>query len=505
LSGASEAEIVAWLARHSERQIDTACAHVFLQRDRALKMKRHADLGYADFSTVERRLWALDREVEFNRPAAPDIYRGVLKVTREADGSLALEGSGEAVDHVLEMRRFDERQVLAARPEAVDGELAETLGRTIAGFHAAAPLRPAGGLTALAWTIGSNAGLLRAIPQLEPARVEALIRLTDAELERRSGLLAHRSASGFSRRCHGDLHLGNILLEDGRPILFDCIEFSDLLSDLDVLYDLAFLLMDLDFRGRRDAGVRALSAYLDEAARSFPGELWDGLAALPLMLSVRAAVRAHVCAHSGDPEAARAYVEAGVAHLSPPSPVLVAVGGLSGTGKSRFSRTVAPRLGASPGAVILRTDEVRKRLAGVPPGQALPPEAYTAQATQRTYETMMDNARAMLRAGRAVVLDATFVDPAVRARAEALAAECGVPFRPAWLQAPLHVLEARVAGRRGDASDATVAVLREQAARLEEPAGWPRVDTDAPKDTAAQAWLRLWDASADVAKPDRGL
>ena len=329
-----EAEIVGWLSAASERTIDTACAHVFLQPDRALKLKRHEDLGYADFSTVDGRLWALDRELAFNAPSAPDIYRAVRRITREADGSLALEGAGALVDHVLEMRRFDETQVLSACPEVVDGAMAEQLGRTIAGVHHAAPLRPGAGLTALEFTVGSNAQLLRETCQgLDQSRVEVMVALTAEELQRQTPLLARRSASGFSRRCHGDLHLGNILLEDGRPILFDCIEFNDVLSDLDVQYDLAFLLMDLDFRGRRDAAVRALSAYLDEAARVWPETLWEGLAALPLMLAVRAGVRAHVSAHSGDPVTAKAYVEAAISHLAPFAPVLAVVGGLSGSGK----------------------------------------------------------------------------------------------------------------------------------------------------------------------------
>ncbi|MDZ4373302.1 MAG: AAA family ATPase [Phenylobacterium sp.] len=485
-----EAEVMAFLAGISERRIDTACAHVFLGAESAWKIKRHADLGYADFSTAERRQWALDRELAFNQATAPDIYRAVRRITRTKDGALTLDGPGATVEPVLEMRRFDERQVLAAQPDAVTGELAEALGRTIAQVHAGAPLRPAGGLTAMSFTVGSNARLLRETCEgLDAARVETLVELTETELERQAARLAHRAAVGFSRRCHGDLHLGNILLENGRPVLFDCIEFSDILSDVDVQYDLAFLLMDLDFRGRRDAAVRALSGYLDQAARDFPGELWAGLATLPLMLSVRAGVRAHVTAHSGDPAAARAYVEAGIAHLSPPPPVLTAVGGLSGSGKSTFARAVAPALGASPGAVILRTDEVRKRLLNIPPTQRLPPEGYAPEAYARTYDTLFDNARALLEAGRAVVLDATFIDPTLRARAEALAAESGVPFRAAWLDAPAAVLEARVAGRTGDASDATVEVLRGQIARMGAERPWPVVDAEAPTQAAARAWL----------------
>jgi predicted kinase len=249
--------------------------------------------------------------------------------------------------------------------------------------------------------------------------------------------------------------------------------------------------MDLDFRGRRDAAVRALSGYLDAAARTFPAELWSGLAALPLMLSVRAGVRAHVSAHSGDAATARAYVDAGIAHLSPPPPVLAAVGGLSGSGKSTFARAVAPALGASPGAVILRTDEIRKRLAGVGPTDALPRATYTPKAQAQAYDALFATARDLLKAGHSVVLDATFQDPAVRSRAQALAKDAGVPFRPAWLDAPAEVLEARVASRTGDASDATVEVLRDQLARLGGERPWPVVDAQAPTDAAAAQWLRL--------------
>ena len=491
MSDPEEAEICAWFGSRSDRAIDTACAHVFLGKDAAWKMKRHVDLGYADFSTLERRRWALDRELDFNRIAAPDIYRAVRRITREADGGLAMEGEGRTVDHVLEMRRFDDDAVLAAHPAAIDGDLADALGRTIAGFHARAPLRPEGGWSAMAFTVESNARLLRELaPRLGAARVETMIALTADELARQAPLLKARTAQGFARRCHGDLHLGNILVEAGRPILFDCIEFNDLLSDLDVLFDLAFLLMDLDFRDRRDAGVRVLSAYLDEAARVFPAALWEGLAALPLMLSVRAGVRAHVAAHSQDDALAKAYIEAAIAHLAPAPPRLAAVGGLSGTGKSTFSRRIAPALGAAPGAVVIRTDEVRKRLLKVPPFERLPASAYVGDLYARSYDTLVENARTLLKAGHGVVLDATFIDPALRARVEQLAVDCGVPFDGVWLDAPLDVLEARVASRTNDASDATIETLQDQLARHTSQVAWRRVDASADVDAAARGWLK---------------
>ena len=491
MSGAQEAELVAWLKGRSDRAIETACARIFLAGDVAWKLKRNVDLGYVDFSTAERRKWALDRELDFNQATAPDIYRRVRIITREAGGGFAWEGAGEVVEYALEMRRFDDSKVLSNDPGGIDGEMADALGRTIAGFHAEAPLRPQGGWSALAFTVGSNAHLLRDLTdRLDHHRVELMIAMTAAELARQKPLLEARRDSGFARRCHGDLHLANILVENGKPVLFDCIEFNDLLSDLDVQYDLAFLLMDLDFRGRRDAAVRVLSAYLDQAARHFPAQLWEGLAALPVMLSVRAGVRAHVSAHSGDLAMSRAYVEAAIAHLAPPPPALAAVGGFSGTGKSTFARAIAPGLGAAPGAVVLRTDEARKRLTGAGPVDRLAREVYTAEFYARVYETVFETARVALKAGHAVVLDATFTEPALRARAEALAVECGVPFHGAWLEAPPQVLEARVSGRTGDASDATLEVLRDQIGRYGgDTVTWPKVDATQATDQAARAWL----------------
>jgi aminoglycoside phosphotransferase family enzyme/predicted kinase len=488
LSETEEAEVAAWLGAASERVVETALARVFLTADAAFKQKRRVNLGYVDFTTAERRLWALERELAFNRAAAPDLYRGLRRVTRKPGGGYELDGAGETADVVLEMRRFPDKAVLAAHPQDIDGDLAEALGRAIAGFHAAAPVRPRNGMS---FTVPSNARLIEELaPQLGAAEVARLVEATNAEWRRQQPLLQSRVAEGFARRCHGDLHLGNILVEAGRPVLFDCIEFHDELSDIDVLYDVAFLLMDLDFRGRRDAAVRVLSAYLDEAARHFPQTIWEGLAALPLMLSVRAGVRTHVQAHQGDLEGAKAYLKAALDHLEPPPPVLAAIGGLSGSGKSTFARRIAPALGPSPGAVVLRTDEIRKRLTGAGPRERLDREVYTPEFYARVYDALFAEAGAMLRAGRAVVLDATFTDPSLRARAERLAADVGVPFEGVWLDAPIEVLEARVAARTGDASDANVEVLHDQMARLDRAAlTWTPADAGGDIAAAAEAWL----------------
>ncbi len=298
-------------------------------------------------------------------------------------------------------------------------------------------------------------------------------------------LLDARKEGGYGRRCHADLHLGNILLEDGRPILFDCIEFNDVLAEIDVLYDLAFLIMDLDFRRRRDAGVRVLSAYLDEAARLFPEDIWAGLEALPLMLSVRAGVRCHVQAHSHDLEAAKAYLAAAIEHLKPHGAGLVAVGGLSGSGKSTFARLVAPGLGASPGAVVLRTDEIRKRMWGVGPLDHLPPAAYEREFGRTVYERMFHEASLALAAGRWVVMDAVFLDPAERTRAAEVAAKAGVPFEGVWLQTDPALMRERVDARTGDASDADAAVLETQLTRDPGDITWALTEAGADFDDEA--------------------
>jgi len=475
-------EVFAWLRGQAEAEIETSCARVFLLPGRALKLKKPVDFGFLDFTTLEKRRWALERELAFNRVTAPDIYRRLVRVTRTGAG-FALGGRGRAVDLALEMRRFDPDDVLAEHPERVDGDLAEALGRTIARFHAGAEVRPeGGGVKALGYTIRTNAEHLRQLAdRLGAAEVEAVVAATDEAFAAAGPLLERRRDEGFARHCHGDLHLANILVEDdGAPKLFDCIEFNDLLSEIDVLYDLAFLVMDLWFRDAGAAANRALNAYLDEAARSFPPALWDGLAALPVMLSARASVRAHVGAYQGETAAARAYLAAARAHLAPAPARLVAVGGLSGSGKTTFARALAPLIGAAPGAVVLRSDEIRKRLAGVRPTDRLTPDAYAPGTSERVYGEMLALARRALAGGRTVALDAVFLRLEERRAVQALAAEMEVPFQGVWLQGRPEMLTERLGERRGDASDADARVLAEQLTRDPGPMDWRVTDATDP-------------------------
>lgn len=475
-------EIDAWLRAGAggvapcEGVIETSISWIFLFGDRALKLKKPVDLGFLDFTSAPKRRWACDRELTFNLATAPDIYRRVHAITRDDTGALAFDGAGETVEWALEMRRFDESAVLANRLAVVDGAFAEALGRDVARFHArSSPAPNGGGAEGLAYVLRSNANLLRSeVADLGAEPVERLLAATDAAFAPVASLLDRRLSQGFVRGCHGDLHLGNILLESGAPILFDCIEFNDGLREIDVLYDIAFLLMDLSFRGAPEAANRVLNGWLDEAARGFDAALWEGLAALPLFQSVRAAVRAHVNALEGRRQESARYLTAAQAYLDPSPPVLIAVGGLSGSGKSTLARALAPSLGSPPGAIVLRSDEVRKRLWGRDPTDRLPTPAYTREASDAVYDELFATARTCLAAGRAVIVDAVFLRADERSRIEALAARAGAGFHGVWLEAPPETLRERIAGRQGDASDADARVLGLQLEQNPGPIAWLR-------------------------------
>jgi hypothetical protein len=249
------------------------------------------------------------------------------------------------------------------------------------------------------------------------------------------------------RRCHGDLHLGNLCLWRGKPVPFDALEFDEDLATIDVGYDLGFLLMDLDQRVGRQAANRVMNRYV---ART--GDI--ALSGFPIFLSQRAMIRAHVLAAMKQDSAA--YLAAAQTYLEPVSPMVVAIGGLQGTGKSTLARALAAGLGRAPGALIVRSDEIRKRLHGAEPEARLSPDAYTDAANAATNAAVIEQARLAATAGHAVIVDATFLDTTMR---HDLAAAVEVPFLGIWLTAPLPVLESRIASRSDDASDATVAVL----------------------------------------------
>ena len=479
------------------KRIDTHAASVFLAGPRAYKVKRAVRFPFLDFSTPEKRKAACEAELVVNQPYAPQLYRRVVPIARDRAGNLALDGPGTPVEWAVEMVRFDESATLdrLASRGAIDLALADALARVVAAAHAKAPPGDAGAWPdRLSRIIAQNHEELRQSPDLfEAARVDALTQASHAALKRLAPLLAARGEAGLVLRGHGDLHLGNIVLIDGAPVVFDAIEFDPAIATGDLLYDLAFLLMDLVERRLDEAANVVLNRYLLETRR--PADL-DGLAALPLFLSVRAAIRAKVTAarrgasgadRAGVGTAARTYFDLAARLIAPAPRVLVAIGGLSGTGKSTLARALAPSVGPAPGAAVLRSDIERKTMFGVAETERLPASAYTEDVTQRVYAAVAEKARRVTATGHAAIVDAVFADAGERALIAAAARASNVAFQGLFLRADVAVRVARVSARRHDASDADAAIARRQESYTLGTMDWTEVDASGTLEQTVRA------------------
>jgi aminoglycoside phosphotransferase family enzyme/predicted kinase len=537
------------------KRIDTHAAIVILAGTRAFKVKRAVRFPFLDYSTLERRKEACEAELRINRPLAAEIYCRVLPITREGGSRLALGGAGTPIEWAVEMRRFDENATLdhLAAAGRIDAQLADALGRAVAAAQGLISrqaaqgqkpaVEPARWIEALAGYIEEHVAAFSDEPDLFPAaRVESLAAASRAAHSRVRALLVNRGQRGLIRRIHGDLHLGNVVLLDGRPVLFDAIEFSPIIGCGDVLYDLAFLLMDLAERGLQPAANVVLNRYLVDTRRA---EDLDALAALPLFLSMRAAIRAKVSAarlaYAAPAErpaiqsSARKYFDFACRFIAPPAaipppkgeggersepggvlvsirdsphpaasaplrrppspfgggigaPVLVAVGGLSGTGKSLLARALAGDLDPAPGAIVLRSDVERKELFETAETEKLPEHAYAAPVTARVYATLADKARRTVAAGHSAVVDAVFAKPEERKLMEQSAAALGARFFGLFLHADVSTRIARLGTRSLDASDADATIARAQESYDLGPLPWARIDASGtPDETLARA------------------
>ncbi|HVY14122.1 MAG TPA: phosphotransferase [Rhodopila sp.] len=396
-------------------RIESHCSIVFLVADRAYKLKRAIRYASLDYTSRTARQNACEAELVLNRRTAPELYLGVRAITREAAGLLAFDGVGEVLDHVVVMRRFAQSDLFDALLQRgmLTPNLMHALGTCIAQFHLGIQPTPThGGSDAMRRVIVENARELALVAiALDGAAVDTMGERARAALGSLEGLLDRRRAAGKVRRCHGDLRLANICLYAGRPTLFDCIEFSDEVGCIDVLYDLAFLLMDLHLRDRGDLANAVFNAYADVAPDT------EGLRALPLFLALRAATRSYALAGSAQRQAdprravelmvqARRHIAASLAFLAPAPPRLLALGGGNEHERCEMAERLAAWLPPAPGARIV-------------------PLTQAGEANWR-------EADETLAAGCSVVLRAPFDDDATRARAAALAKTRSVSFEGRW-------------------------------------------------------------------------
>ncbi len=477
-------------------RIETQGAVVLLAGQEAYKIRRAIRLPFLDYSTRDKRRRACEREVEINRDSAPGVYLGVIPVNFDGR-KFAFGGAGEIVDWATHMRRFDENATLdrIAERGGLTREMLTSLARTIHAMHERAPPRDgAPSLASLEAYLDQNRAAFAGEPDLfDPLLAADLDRQARSALAAARPLLIARGGQGLVRRCHGDLHLRNIVLIDGEPTPFDAIEFDEAIATGDILYDLAFALMDLWERGLVGEANLLMNAYLSRSGE----DAYSGLAALPFFLSLRAAIRAKVEAAnlphlSGDTlgrtrDGAKRYFEFARAFLAPAPARLIAVGGLSGTGKSSLAALLAPRLGRAPGAVWLRSDVERKHLFGVEETAKLSERAYSAEASRETYARMEHKAALALQAGQSVIVDAVHAHAAEREATRRIGEAAGAKFIGLWLEAPLGQRTQRVERRSRDASDADADVVARQAAEPLNEKGWARLDASVELSTLASA------------------
>ena len=446
--------------------VETHISSVLLAGEFAYKIKKPYDLGFLDFTTLSARKHYCEEELRLNRRFSPDLYLDVVPITgRHEDPKLG--GSGPVIEYAVRMRRFPPGALL---PEvmargALSTQQIEGLARDVAGLHAqfavAGQDTPWGSFDLIAAQARQNFEQLQPllVTDTERQALNALAHWTQAELTRLASRFAQRKAQGFVRECHGDMHTGNMVVIDGRIRLFDCIEFNESFRWIDVMSEVAFLVMDLESHGQPQLAWRFLNVYLEETGD------YAGLAVLRYYLVFRAVVRAKVAAFAAvqpSGEAARRSAWQTYAHymdlarqFSQPSlPLLIVMHGLSGSGKS----TVAAQLAGALRAVRVRSDVERKRLFGLAPlARSQGRDIYTAEATQRTYARLHELAGSILAAGYSCILDATYLK---RAERDAARASAGAhPVVVLACEAAAEVLEQRVAARHAALTDAAEADL----------------------------------------------
>lgn len=514
----------------ADRVIETHISSVLLAGERAYKLKKPVRFGFLDFSTLALREQFCREELRINRRGAPQLYLDVLPVTGAVDAP-RLGGAGQAIDWLLAMRRFDPAEGLDQRAArgALTADDIDALAAAVAALHAQAARAPVDGgfgtpATVRRWA-DDNLAELRALSHAaaDRARLDALAQASAQGFARHQARIAARLRDGFVRECHGDLHLANAVMIDGAPVLFDALEFNAELRWIDVVSDVAFMFMDLLDHDLAPLAWRLLGGWAEATGD------WDGLALLRWYAVYRALVRAKVALlRTQQPQAprlVRVRAQRGFAHYlalaealadsladpladplahqladSPQSgvarPQMIVMTGLSGSGKSRVALELATRLGA----LRVRSDVERKRLAGLPAqARAVGSAAlYAADMTARTYARLAQIADQLLAAGLSVVIDAAALRADERRALAQVARTRGCAATVVACDAPVEVLQRRIAARARagtDASDATLAVLAQQQhwrepRAADEPAHRV-IDTDCTPEALAQRCAAL--------------
>jgi uncharacterized protein len=487
---------------HRVELVETHISWVLLAGDRVYKIKKPVSLGFLDFTTLARRRRFCHDEVRLNRRLTTDMYLDVIEIKGSASAP-RFEGRGRAIEVAVLMRRLPAERMLdrLVRGHAAPPALLDEIGATVARFHAVADtggeIDELGGIETIRRNWEENFAQTDAMgPELLADDTRRRVReYVGAFLEREEARFAARVAAGRSRDCHGDLQAQHVCCEE--PVqIFDCIEFNHRFRFGDVAGEIAFLAMDLERLGRPDLAIRFLNAYLDENGD------YEAVPLLDFYRAYRAWVRGKVTAfqvtgssdHGADrAREARALFELAGRFAAPRRrPRLVITTGVMGTGKSTAARLVAARLGA----IVVRTDAVRKRLAGVPLRERVAPAfgegIYAPEMGRRTYAEAARLADELLQAGWPVIVDGSFSHVAERAQARAVAERHGLPFAVLWCDAPSEVLVERLRRRgedRHEVSDGRGELLAEHRARYESPAHEPgviRLDTSGEAEDAVE-------------------
>jgi uncharacterized protein len=456
--------------------LQTHASSVLLTGEYAYKLKKIVNFGFLDFSTLEKRNHFLNQELRMNQAIAPEIYLTVLPITQEGE-KFILNGTGEPVEYVLKMRQFPQDQLLINlfNQDKLTQDHLIQLGEIIADFHGKTItndyINNFGTIENIRHSIEDNyrhtqkyLGTVQ-----EPEKFQQIKQFTDNFLTQKQPVFQQRQEQNKIRECHGDLHLRNLCLWEDKILLFDRIEFNEEFRFVDVMYDIAFAVMDLEARGRKDLGNILLNTYLEQTGD------WEGLQVLPLYLCRQAYVRAKVTSFLLDDPAigetakqeatqtAKDYYKLSWKYTQKHQGKLLIMSGLSGSGKT----TIARQLAQEYNAIHIRSDAVRKHLAGIPLNQKGDQTIYSSEMTEKTYQRLLELGELLTNEGFNVILDAKYDRIALRQEIINLSQEKSIPLEICYCQAPLEILAQRLTARTGDISDATIDLLQQQQKQFE--------------------------------------